>query len=61
MEAVEMDVTFSRFDAAKYLKTDQEISAYLEESARSGDPAIMAAALATVARRKAETPPSQRS
>jgi len=45
-----MAVTFSRFDAADYLKTDDEIAAYLEESARSGDPSIMTAALGTIAR-----------
>ncbi len=41
---------FSRFDAADYLKTDEDIAAYLEASAAEGDPAAMAAALGTVAR-----------
>jgi probable addiction module antidote protein len=41
---------FSRFDAADYLKTDEDIAAYLEASAAEGDPAAIAAALGTVAR-----------
>jgi probable addiction module antidote protein len=45
-----MAETFSRFDAADYLKTDDDIAAYLEASAAEGDPATMAAALGTVAR-----------
>jgi probable addiction module antidote protein len=47
---VKMAETFSRFDAADYLTSDEAISAYLEESTRSGDPSVMAAALGTVAR-----------
>ncbi len=45
-----MAETFSRFDAADYLTSDEEIAAYLEESARGGDPGAMAVALGTVAR-----------
>lgn len=45
-----MPETFSHYDAADYLKTDEDISAYLEASAESGDPAMMAAALGAVAR-----------
>lgn len=45
-----MAETFSRFDAADYLKTDEHIAAYLEDAATDGDPAAMAAALGTVAR-----------
>jgi probable addiction module antidote protein len=45
-----MAETFSRFDAADYLTTDEAISTYLEESTRTGDPSVMAAALGTVAR-----------
>jgi probable addiction module antidote protein len=41
---------FSRFDAADYLMTDEDIAAYLEASAEEGDPAAMAVALGTVAR-----------
>ena len=45
-----MAEAFSRHDAADYLKTDEDIAAYLEASAEDGDPAAMAAALGTVAR-----------
>ncbi len=45
-----MAETFSRFDAADYLDTDEGIAAYLEASAAEGDPCAMAAALGTVAR-----------
>jgi len=45
-----MTETFSRFDAADYLDTDEGIAAYLEASAAEGDPAVMARALGTVAR-----------
>ena len=45
-----MTETFSRFDAADYLDTPEDIAAYLEASAEGGDPAAMAAALGAVAR-----------
>jgi len=45
-----MTEVFGRFDAADYLKTDEDIAAYLEASAAEGDAAAMAAALGTVAR-----------
>ena len=45
-----MAETFSRYDAADYLKTDEDIAAYLEASAEDGDAAAMAIALGTVAR-----------
>ena len=45
-----MAETFTFFDAANYLKTDEDIAAYLEASAEEGDPAAMAVALGTVAR-----------
>ena len=45
-----MSETFSRFDAADYLKTDEDAAAYLEASAAEGDPSTMAAALGTIAR-----------
>ena len=50
MEVAHMPETFSRFDAADYLKTDEDVAAYLEASAEDGDPAAMATALGTVAR-----------
>lgn len=42
--------TFSRYDTADYLKTDEDIAAYLEACAEENDPALMAQALGTVAR-----------
>ncbi len=45
-----MPESFSRFDAADYLHTDEAIEAYLEASAEDGDPSTMARALGTVAR-----------
>ena len=45
-----MTETLSRFDAADYLKTDEDIAAYLEASAEEGDAAVMVTALGTVAR-----------
>ena len=45
-----MTNSFSRFDAADYLKTDEDIAAYLEASAEEGDHDAMARALGAVAR-----------
>ena len=42
--------TFTRFDAADYLKTEQDVAAYMEAAAEDGDADAMVAALATVAR-----------
>jgi len=44
------DVKFSRYDTAEYLKTEEDIAAYLEAAAEDGDPALIAAALGDVAR-----------
>ncbi len=41
---------FSDFDVADYLKTEEDIAAYLEASAEEGDISTMAAALGAVAR-----------
>jgi probable addiction module antidote protein len=42
---------FSRYDSADYLKTDEDITAYLEAAAEEGDdPAFLARALGVVAR-----------
>ncbi len=45
-----MSETFSRYDAADYLRTEDDIAAYLEASAEDGDPAALVAALGAVAR-----------
>ena len=42
--------TFSRYDAADYLKTPEDIAEYLNVSAEDGDPSVMTAALGAVAR-----------
>lgn len=41
---------FSRFDAADYLKTEEEMAAYLDACVEDGDPALIAAALGDIAR-----------
>jgi probable addiction module antidote protein len=41
---------FSRYDTADYLKTDEDIAAYLEAVMEDGDPALITAALGDVAR-----------
>ena len=43
-------VTFSRYDTANYLKTEEDIAAYLEACVEDGDPALIVAALGDVAR-----------
>jgi probable addiction module antidote protein len=42
--------TFSRYDTADYLKTEEDIAAYLEACVEDGDPALIAAALGDIAR-----------
>lgn len=41
---------YSRFDAAEFLGSEEAIAEYLADSAESGDPTVMIAALAAVAR-----------
>jgi len=43
-------VTFTRFDAADYLKDQEDMAAYLEAVAEANDPALIIAALNTVVR-----------
>ena len=45
-----MAEAFSRFDAADYLETAEDIAAYLDAAAEDGDPAALVTALGTVAR-----------
>lgn len=45
-----MDVTFSRYDPADFLKTEADIAAYLDAAAEDGDTAVIAAALGDVVR-----------
>ncbi|MGH6774290.1 addiction module antidote protein [Brucella tritici] len=45
-----MEVQFRRYDAANYLRTEDDIAAYIEAVMEDGDPALIAAALGDVAR-----------
>ncbi len=45
-----MTETFSRYDTADYLKTDDDIAAYLEACAEENNPTLMAQALGVIAR-----------
>ncbi|MDR1424174.1 MAG: putative addiction module antidote protein [Azoarcus sp.] len=45
-----MDVKFSRYDTADYLKTEDDIAEYLDAVMEDGTPALIAAALGDVAR-----------
>lgn len=45
-----MEVKFSRYDTADYLKDEDDIAAYLDAVMEDGDPALIAAALGDVAR-----------
>lgn len=42
--------SFSRYDTADYLKTEEDIAAYLEATLEENDPILLAAALGDVAR-----------
>ena len=45
-----MDVTFSRYDPADFLNSEEEIAAYLDAAREDGDTAVVAAALGDVVR-----------
>lgn len=45
-----MAVTLNRWDASEYLETTEDMLAYLDEAARSGDPALLQAALGDIAK-----------
>lgn len=42
--------SFSRYDSADYLKSEEDIAAYLDACSDENDPALMAVALGAVAR-----------
>lgn len=44
------DVTFSHFDAAEYLETEEDIAAFFDECAQDGNPETIALALGAIAR-----------
>lgn len=45
-----MEVKFSRYDTADYLKTEDDIAAYLDAVMEDGDPSLIAEALGELAR-----------
>ncbi|MBF0164722.1 MAG: putative addiction module antidote protein [Magnetococcales bacterium] len=45
-----MTETFSRYDTAEFLKTDEEMALYLDVCLEEGDPALIAHALGVIAR-----------
>jgi len=45
-----LEVKFSRYDTTDYLKTEDDITAYLDAVMEDSDPALIAAALGDVAR-----------
>lgn len=47
-----MAVRTNRFDTAKYLETDEDIAAFLDEIFDAGDPALVTEALGAIARAK---------
>jgi probable addiction module antidote protein len=48
--AVKGRVTFARYDAADYLRTEADMLSYLRACAEDGDRALIAAALGAIAR-----------
>ena len=44
------NVTFSHYDTADYLQTEEDIAAYLDAVMEENDPALLAAALGDIAR-----------
>ncbi|MCW0507628.1 addiction module antidote protein [Aeromonas piscicola] len=44
------DVTFNRYDAAAYLRNEQDIKAYLEAVLEDGDTSMIGVALGNIAR-----------
>ncbi len=44
------EVTFSRYDTADYLETEEDIAAYLKAVLDENDPSLLAAALGDIAR-----------
>ncbi|MBF0282833.1 MAG: putative addiction module antidote protein [Magnetococcales bacterium] len=45
-----MGETFSRYDAAEYLKSEEEMTLYLDACLAEGDPALVTHALGVIAR-----------
>jgi probable addiction module antidote protein len=50
-----MNETFSRWDAATHLKTEEDIAAYIEAALEDGDSTVIAMALGDIARARGMT------
>jgi len=50
-----MNITVRRWDASDYLETTDDMLAYLNEAARTGDPQLLQAALGDIAKAKGMT------
>lgn len=50
-----MGATFTTFDAAEYLDSDEAIAAYLNEAMKDGDPDLLLSALSDIARARGMT------
>ena len=50
-----MTTTVHRWDASDYLETTDDMLAYLDEAARTGDPQLLQAALGDIAKAKGMT------
>jgi len=50
-----MDVKLSRFDASKYLETEEDIAAYLDITLQEDDPQLLNVALGNIARARGMT------
>jgi probable addiction module antidote protein len=46
----------TKWDVADYLKTDEDMAAYLEAAMEDGHPAVIATAIGNIARAKVMTP-----
>jgi probable addiction module antidote protein len=50
-----MPTQYAAYDSAEFLKSDEEIAAYLDEACADGDPAVIAHALGVAARARGMT------
>jgi probable addiction module antidote protein len=60
MEGLMMATETTRYDGADYLKTPEDIAAYLEAAFEDGDPALITHALGVIARAEGMTEVARR-
>jgi probable addiction module antidote protein len=60
MEGLMMATETTRYDGADYLKTPEDIAAYLEAAFEDGDPAVITHALGVIARAEGMTEVARR-